>query len=349
MKKVKKITALLLSCAMALSMLAGCGNNSSNSPSTGTPSTSSASSAPAASIPSDTTPAKPANWPTRDITITVGYAAGGDVDLNARCIAKYLSEMLGVNVAVVNTTGASGVNATIEVADSNPDGYNVLFKHNGQLATEAYGGSPMNLVQDLETSCGVLVDSTYVLVAAASTGFENFADMVEYAKAHPGELKTVAAAASNSWNIIRSIESGAGIEFDKVEGGSSVTDRIVTCLAGEQQILYGNYNVLKDYIENGDFILLGSIASERSTSQPDIPTLTEQGCPVESIYDFGFHFPKGTPQEILDYFAYCMEQICQNPDFIAEEAKLGPNVVYRTPEEWKQVLIDTKQAIIDRG
>ena len=51
----------------------------------------------------------------------------------------------------------------------------------------------------------------------------------------------------------------------------------------------------------------------------------------------------------MDYFAYCMEQICQNPDFIAAEAALGPNVVYRSPAEWEQVLIETKQAIIDRG
>lgn len=335
---MKKLFSLLLATAMILTMLTACGTAEKDPDTT-----------PENPTTADGEVAKPANWPTRDITIVVGYSAGGDVDLNARTIAKYLSEMLGVNVTVQNTTGASGVNATIEVADAAADGYTMLFKHNGQLATEAYGGSPMNLVEDLETSCGVLIDSTYVLVANKATGFTNFADMVAYAKEHPGELKTVAAAASNSWNIIRSIESGAGIEFNKVEGGSSVTDRIVTCLAGEQDILYGNYNVLKDYIENGDFVLLGAIAEERSTSQPDIPTLTEQGCPVESIYDFGFHFPKDTPQEILDYFAYCMKQICENPDFIADETVLGPNVVYRTPEEWKQVLIDTKQAIIDRG
>lgn len=335
---MKKLFSLFLATAMILTMLTACGTAEKDSDTT-----------PENPTTADGEVAKPANWPTRDITIVVGYSAGGDVDLNARTIAKYLSEMLGVNVTVQNTTGASGVNATIEVADAAADGYTMLFKHNGQLSTEAYGGSPINLVEDLETSCGVLIDYTYVLVANKTTGFTNFADMVAYAKAHPGELKTVAAAASNSWNIIRSIENGAGIEFNKVEGGSSVTDRIVTCLAGEQDILYGNYNLLKDYIENGDFVLLGSIAEERSNSQPDIPTLTEQGCPVESIYDFGFHFPKDTPQEILDYFAYCMEQICENPDFIADETALGPNVVYRTPEEWKQVLIDTKQAIIDRG
>ena len=292
---------------------------------------------------------KPEGWPKRDLTIVVGYRAGGDVDLNARNIARFLAPKLGVNVAVQNTTGASGVNATIEVADANPDGYMGLFKHNGQLATEAYGGSPLSLVDDLETSCGVLVDSTYVLVANKKTGFKNFAEMVAYAKAHPGELRTVAAAASNSWNIIRSIERGAGIEFKKVEGGSSVTDRIVSCLAGDQEILYGNYNVLKDYVEHGDFVLLGSIASDRSASQPNIPTLTEQGCPIESIYDFGFHFPKGTPKEILDYFAAVMKEICEDPEFAKSEAVLGPNVKYRSPEEWKKVLIETKQAIIDRG
>ena len=345
----KRLFSAILAATMCFT-LAAC---NSSSPGNGTasipPGSSSSDSSGASSSTNGGTAAKPANWPARDITFVVGYAAGGDVDLNARTIATYLSEMLGVNVAVQNTTGASGVNATIEVADANPDGYKILFKHNGQLATEAYGGSPLSLVDDLETSCGVLVDSTYVLVASPTTGFENFGDLVAYAKDHPGELKTVAAAASNSWNIIRSIENGANIEFSKVEGGSSVNDRIVTFLAGEQDILYGNYNVLKDYIENGDAILMGSISAERSTSYPDIPTLTEQGCPVESIYDFGFHFPKDTPQEILDYFAYCMEQICQNPDFIAAEAALGPNVVYRSPAEWEQVLIETKQAIIDRG
>ena len=44
-----------------------------------------------------------------------------------------------------------------------------------------------------------------------------------------------------------------------------------------------------------------------------------------------------------------MKEICEDPEFAKSEAVLGPNVKYRSPEEWKKVLIETKQAIIDRG
>ena len=282
--------------------------------------------------------AKPANWPKRDVTITVGFAAGGDVDLNARLLAKYLTPLFGTNVVAI-----------IDVVESEPDGYNILFSHNGGLATEAYGGSPVSLFDDMETGSGIMIDNTYVLVVSSTRGLNNYDEFVKFAKENPGELVISANANTNAYNICRCIEEGAGIELKKVEGGASITDRIVSCLAGDIDLITGAYNQFADYIENGDMVLIGSLSEVRAISHPEIPTLGEQGCPMVSLYDYGFRFPKGTPQEIMDYVDYCVKQVCEDPEFVEELTALGPNVAYRTPADWLKVCEETYAGIVTRG
>ena len=49
------------------------------------------------------------DWPKKNITIVVGYSAGGDTDLAARVLADAMSRKLGVSVIVENLAGGSGV------------------------------------------------------------------------------------------------------------------------------------------------------------------------------------------------------------------------------------------------
>ncbi|MGP1615383.1 MAG: Bug family tripartite tricarboxylate transporter substrate binding protein, partial [Pollutimonas bauzanensis] len=67
--------------------------------------------------------AQTAGFPSKPITLVVGFSPGGSNDIVARAIAQPLAEDLGVSVVVENRVGAAGMIGTNHVAQASPDGY----------------------------------------------------------------------------------------------------------------------------------------------------------------------------------------------------------------------------------
>lgn len=292
--------------------------------------------------------AQKVDWPKKTVQITVGYAAGGDSDLYARTCAKYLTQKLKKDFVVVNTTGAGGLTGAISVMDSKPDGHTILFNHYGCLVQEATGStSGVSFINDMAQGGSVLVDNSYTLCAKKSLGFKDWKDLVKYAKANPDKLTISANANSNGYDIVQQIENAAGIQLKQVEGSGSASARIAAILGGQHDLIYANYSLLKDYIKNGDLVVMGSIGTKRSSAHPDVPCLTELiGKPVVSPYIFSFRFPKKTDPKVIAYFDNVMKEICADPKFVEEIKKLGGNVVFNdgksSLETQKKMLADTK-------
>ena len=97
-------------------------------------------------------------FPTRPITVVVGYAAGGPTDTNARILAERMKAVLGQPVLVENVTGAGGSIAVGRVVRAAPDGYTVsmgdmgnyiarLFTHFNMTCERNYSPSPWSLTR----------------------------------------------------------------------------------------------------------------------------------------------------------------------------------------------------------
>jgi len=70
--------------------------------------------------------ARAQTYPSRPITMVVPFAAGGVFDVIGRILATRMSEILGQQVIVENTTGAAGIIGVKRVASAAPDGYTFL-------------------------------------------------------------------------------------------------------------------------------------------------------------------------------------------------------------------------------
>jgi tripartite-type tricarboxylate transporter receptor subunit TctC len=66
-------------------------------------------------------------FPSRTITIMVGYTPGGQADAIARAVAKGLSENLKTPVIVENKPGANGLISAQSVAKADPDGHTLVL------------------------------------------------------------------------------------------------------------------------------------------------------------------------------------------------------------------------------
>src|SRR5204863_9906910 len=77
-------------------------------------------------------------FPSRPVTLTVGFAPGGGTDTAARIIAQKLSQNLGQSVVVENKAGAGGNIAAQHIAAAPPDGYTIHLTSVGPMAVAPY-------------------------------------------------------------------------------------------------------------------------------------------------------------------------------------------------------------------
>ena len=75
------------------------------------------------------------NYPSRNITIVVGFAAGGTSDIIARLLAQKVTEYTGASVVIENIPGAASMTATEKVARAAPDGYTLYMPSSTPFAT----------------------------------------------------------------------------------------------------------------------------------------------------------------------------------------------------------------------
>ena len=74
--------------------------------------------------------AQAGDTPSRKITMIVGFAPGGGVDVLARVVAQELNDNAGFQVVIENRPGAGSNIAAKAVASAAPDGMTLLFTGN---------------------------------------------------------------------------------------------------------------------------------------------------------------------------------------------------------------------------
>ncbi|HPY42741.1 MAG TPA: tripartite tricarboxylate transporter substrate binding protein [Clostridia bacterium] len=261
-------------------------------------------------------------WPEKAITIVVPFGSGGDSDYNARIMAKYLTEELGVTVVVENITGSGGSIGSASVKDARPDGYTVLQNHNALMISRANGISDFGL-EAFELVGITAANPGDVIAVASSTGITTLQELVDASK----EKKMTIATNIGATTQVSSFMLGQFANLTQVDVGG-ISDKVVALLGGHVDIIVGPYGNIKPYEESGEFNVLGVTAQERALTFPEIPTCIEQGYEVYFPTRFFMAFPKGTDPRIVEKFAAAVEKIITTNE---EYAKEIANAYYQTP------------------
>ena len=123
------------------------------------------------------------NFPSKPLTITVPWSAGGGTDRTARFIAGQLSKVVGQRVNVVNKTGGGGAVGMQAGANAAPDGYtitNLTFEIN----TISYLGYSKLTPKDFIPLVQFNQDAAAVTVNAASP-YKNINQLLEAIRSKP--------------------------------------------------------------------------------------------------------------------------------------------------------------------
>jgi tripartite-type tricarboxylate transporter receptor subunit TctC len=118
------------------------------------------------------------DFPSRNVTLVVGYAAGGAIDQSARLVGQALAARWGQSVIVENRAGANGTIAAAAVASARPDGYTLLVTATSHTLNKFVVKGLRYDVEKSFTPIALTVDVPNVLVVNAASPYENVGQLV---------------------------------------------------------------------------------------------------------------------------------------------------------------------------
>src|SRR4051812_11640409 len=143
------------------------------------------------------------DYPTKPITIIVPFPPGGSNDLQARLIAKGLSERLGKPVVVESRPGAGGSIGAGFAARAAPDGYTLFFASTATLAIEPaiHANAGFDPLRDF-APITVITEMPLILVLSPSVPAKSVAELIALARRNPGELTYASAGPGTTLHLV---------------------------------------------------------------------------------------------------------------------------------------------------
>jgi tripartite-type tricarboxylate transporter receptor subunit TctC len=272
----------------------------------------------------------------QSVHFVVGFTPGGPSDILARALAAKLAEARGQSVIVENRPGAGGNVAAEAVAKSAPDGNTWLLGNNSILATNAalYSHLAFDPVKDFAPVALVAVQPN-ILVVHPSVPARSVAELIAYAKAHPGKLNYASSGAGAAAHLSGELfKAMAGVEMVHVPY-KGAQPALTDVIGGQCQLMFATSASVMPYIKAGRLRALAVTTAQRSPSLPELPTVAEAGVPgFESITWHGVVVPAATPPSLVATLNRQINAALREPDLRSRLEKLGAEVAGGSPEEF---------------
>lgn len=278
-----------------------------------------------------------AEYPEKPIKIVVGYGAGGSVDAVSRILAERLSQRLGQQVVVENMPGGGTVVATQALAGAQPDGYTLMMADIALGAKPALMKDlPYDTLKDFQTIVEVAALPS-VLAVRKDTKAENLSQLVDLAKASPGDLN-YGSAGIGSMMFLASELFKAQTKTDIVHiPYASAAEGTVALIAGDIDILIAAAPAMLPQKDKLRFLAVSN--KERLDTLPDVPTFKEAGLADFDVQNWqGLIAPKGVPAEVVARINKETNAVLQESDVRERLGKMGMVVTGGTPEEFRDFL-----------
>jgi tripartite-type tricarboxylate transporter receptor subunit TctC len=279
------------------------------------------------------------DYPAKPIRILVGFTPGGVADIAARVAATKLTASWKQQVIVDNRPGAGSAIATEMLAKAEPDGYTLISVSAAHAIPPALRPSlPYDGERDF---AGVAVSATgpLLLVASAGSDIKSVKQLVEAARAKPGQLNFASAGVGSATHFAMEIfKSQAGVDLLHVPY-KGVPEATTDTMTGRVQLFVSPLTNAIPHVQSGKVVALGVTTTFRSGLLPEVPTIAEAGVPgyrAESWH--GLLAPAKTPRPIVAKLHAEVVRVLQEPDAREQFAKLGLVSPPTAPEEFDKFI-----------
>jgi tripartite-type tricarboxylate transporter receptor subunit TctC len=241
------------------------------------------------------------NWPSRPVSVVVGFPPGGQTDFAARILQPGLQSSLGQPVVIDNRGGAGGNIGTDLVLRARPDGSTLLAGNANPLTINPHTFQGMTMDPLRLTPIGLMLQSSLVLCAHPSVPQGDMPALVAWARAQPRGADYGSASAGSlshvAMELLRNRLGNPPIEHIPYRGsGPAMQDFI----AGRFQLMFDGASVVAPFLRAGQLRGVLVTGERRIPAFPDIPTAAEAGLP-DFVFTawIGLFGPPGLPEPIV--------------------------------------------------
>jgi tripartite-type tricarboxylate transporter receptor subunit TctC len=279
-------------------------------------------------------------YPSRPIKLIVPFPAGGPIDVMARLLSQKLSATFGT-VIVENRPGGGGTVGLKAVAAAEPDGYTLLFGGTITLSVvPAVITAPEGEQIRRMTPVALISSTPFVLIVAPRLPITTVAELIGYARAHPGKLNFGAPAGATPLLVGELFKLRAGIAFTTVPyrgAANTMTDM----LTGQIDMVIEPTSVSLAHIHEGKIRPLAVTSRTRSTELPALPTMAESGVAgVVAVSWTGVSGPPGLPLDILARVNRAINAALTADDMKLALSKLGSEPLGGSAQDFAALLAE---------
>jgi tripartite-type tricarboxylate transporter receptor subunit TctC len=274
-------------------------------------------------------------YPGKPVTLVIPVGAGGSHDLTARALVAVVPQYLGQPMLVELRPGGGGAIGSNQVAGARADGYTLLFGGPGWStalpAIEGRSVGPDRLVAVARVNY-----SPIILLARPDAPFKTLKEMIEWAKAHPGELvhgHTGPWGASDLPMKQMMREHGFQAKLVPHDGGGPA---MLAILGGHVQTTFSLTAQSLPHLKAGTLRALAVMDGKRHRDLPDVPTSVEQGVNVTYVLWRGVLAPKATPRPVIEKLAEAIKKSTEDKSFQALVRQLGDDPGFLGPDEFQK-------------
>lgn len=334
--KLKKLSTVLLSGVLALS-LAACGGGGEKA-STGTKSEGASS-----------------TYPDKPITIVAPSGAGGGWDLTARAVAKVFAEtkMVDQTITVENKPGGGGAVFMAEYATkdkANPYRLSVwsppiLINNDKKEGNSPYGYKDTTPLAQLTRDYGAIV-------VKADSPFKDLKSALDAMKADPTKVIVAGGSAPGSMDhlvaVLPAFKYGIdpkSVKYVSYDGGG---EAIAALLGGNADLIGTDASSVGEYVKAGKVRVLAVSSTERlSGDLADVPTFKESGIDAEFTIWRGIFGPKEMKADEVKYWDEKFKALSENDAWLKELETNGWASEYKNSEDFKKFLEEQDKVIVE--
>ncbi len=245
-----------------------------------------------------------ADWPSKPVTLLVGFPPGGQTDFAGRVLLSGLQGALGQPVVIDNKAGVNGNLAAADVMKAAPDGYRLLVG-NGSMSIAPHVYTTLGIIDPQKlTPIGVMLQSSLVLVVPATSPIKTYAEFAELVKTKSKAGKGadygtggVGALPHVTMELLRERLGNPTMNHVPYKGSSpAMTDLI----AGRLDAMFDATSVVAPFLKSGQLRPLMVTGEKRVPAFPNVPTAAESGLKDFTIISFiGLYGPPGLGPDIV--------------------------------------------------
>lgn len=267
----------------------------------------------------------PSAYPTKPIRIIIPFVVGGPTDILTRVIGQKLTEKLGQQVLADNRGGAGGNIAAEMTAKAAPDGYTLMLGTPGILTVNpSLSQVRFDTLKDF-TPVTIAANLTSILVVHPSLGVKTGKELIQYAKARPGQLNYGSSGNGSASHLAMEMFNRAAqvsMRHIPYKGAAPAANDLI---AGTVQVLLIGLPTVMPHVATGRIVALGVPTATPSPLAPGIPTVADSaGLPGFEMSNWlGFVMPSATPRAIVTRLNTEIVSIVRLPDVKAQLLKAG--------------------------